>query len=171
MKNGLYIFTVLLVYTSNLSLAADAINQNSLDKALVMAGATTSGADINEIDTLLKLGANPNARLEAYASPLIFATLYKDWVCADRLLEDPRTNPNVHDNTYGTPLLYAVVNGNYELAKQLISRGAKVDIKGGRLSTHLRYLIEETQCQELISMMPNEDEYYRKTLLVSKNEF
>ena len=150
---------------------ASEVDQQQLDYQLVMAGATKHGADIAKIDSLLKSGANPNARLNDYSPPLIFATLYQDWKCADRLLEDPRTDPNVHDSRSGTPLLYAVDNKNYDLAKQLIERGAKVDVFGGRCPSYVRSLIQATGDQELIAMMPNKYDAYRQLLLSSKKEF
>jgi hypothetical protein len=169
MKIRWNIFSLLII--GNILIGSEP-DQYWLDYKLVMEAATGEGEiDLDAIDSLLKKGANPNARLENYASPLIFATLYKHWECAQRLLEDPRTDPNVRDSNYGTPLMYVVAKGNYDLAMELIRRGAKVDIIGGRCSDSLREMIKNTQCKELIDMMPDEDRYFKEVLLSLKNKF
>ncbi len=82
---------------------------------------------VNEIDRLIKKGADINAATYEGATPLIFAISNKKTDAVKKLLS---YNPEVNNKTltHESPLLISVKNRSFDICESLLRAGADVDI-------------------------------------------
>ena len=95
---------------------------------LIMAIVVT-GLDL--VKLLIKLGADPNVRVEKVHSALIFSTMYCNYEIADYLLNHG-ADVNIRDNYGDTALMYCSFGtGRADIAELLLQHGADVNIQNG----------------------------------------
>jgi len=82
--------------------------------------------DLEEIEALLRAGANVNARIGGDGSPLIGAAR-KGKLAAVRLLLDYKADPNLAVRGDGNPLIMAAREGHLAVVELLLQWGARVD--------------------------------------------
>ena len=88
-------------------------------------------ANTKKVRTLLAKGANPNTELlsidkQKKAFPLIIAIKNSSKEITQALLENG-ANPNISDFDAHTPLIYAAEQGNLEIVKLLLAKGADIN--------------------------------------------
>ncbi|MCT8138035.1 ankyrin repeat domain-containing protein [Anaerobacillus sp. CMMVII] len=79
--------------------------------------------NMEEVETLLITGADPNELNEFGESALLFAVIYESPEVIQLLLEYG-ADPNIQDNYGWTPLMSAVMMDNLEVAELLLNAGA-----------------------------------------------
>jgi ankyrin repeat protein len=89
--------------------------------------------DINltndELERLIKEGADINAKDDYKMTPLLLATYYNNFEIS-KLLVERKVNIDER-NIYGvTALSFAIVNNNFEICELLINAGADVNARG-----------------------------------------
>lgn len=99
--------------------------QSHLNAVLMRAAAS---GDTRKITIRLQEGADINARTLLGHTPLELAVEYHHFEAVDLLL-DHRANVNL-GSSFGTPLTWAVTNGNVDITRLLLIRGAKPDNGG-----------------------------------------
>jgi beta-lactamase regulating signal transducer with metallopeptidase domain/ankyrin repeat protein len=106
----------------NLPLATNRVRQraSALDRALVE---VAGDGDINDIEELLRAGANVNGVVFGDGSPLI-AAAGDGHVQATRYLLDRGADPNLAVEGDGNPLIAAAGEGHIEVVRLLLDRGA-----------------------------------------------
>jgi ankyrin repeat protein len=92
----------------------------ALDRALVEAA---GDGDINDIEELLRAGANVNGIVPGDGSPLI-AAAGDGHVEAVRFLLNRGADPNLAVSGDGNPLIAAAGDGHFEVVRLLLDRGA-----------------------------------------------
>jgi beta-lactamase regulating signal transducer with metallopeptidase domain len=95
----------------------------ALDRALYEAAAA---GDLEDIDDLLKAGANVNAAIQGDGSPLIGAARNGKLAAVVRLL-DRGADPNMPVSGDGNPLVMAAAAGHADVVSLLLDRGARID--------------------------------------------
>jgi ankyrin repeat protein len=88
---------------------------------------TDDGASVR---VLLQRGFDPNTRDPAGVHGLVIALREKSLKAADALASWPKTDVEVRTSTDESPLMFASLNGNLEIARKLIARGADVNKPG-----------------------------------------
>ena len=90
------------------------------------------------IEKLVKLGADLNYDATGKGETALRAAFFHNRECTIEVMFKSKLNPNVAENeAWYPPLTTAAYNGNYRYVEQLISHGAKVDIKGRMNATPL----------------------------------
>ncbi len=79
----------------------------------------------DEIERLIRFGADPNATNQEGQTPLHLAAESGDSQCA-RLLLDAKARPDAKDRRGETPVRLAILNGHWEVVRCLIEHGAAV---------------------------------------------
>jgi ankyrin repeat protein len=81
------------------------------------------------IDKFLQHGADVNAYIEDYHTPLFQAIAQNKMDVFKRLLNEGAINVNLVDKEGVIPLLLAAYNGHLEMVKQLVDKGADLSVK------------------------------------------
>lgn len=92
------------------------------------------------IDLFLSAGINVNAVGEQGRTPLLIATLGRDWALAHRLLA-AGADPRLPDDKGLTPLIATTIAGNVPMLEALLTAGASRDASDAQHRTALYYAI------------------------------
>ncbi|MGE8688450.1 MAG: ankyrin repeat domain-containing protein [Achromobacter sp.] len=98
----------------------------------------------DDIQDLLKQGADPNVRYKNGQPALMRAVADGAWKVFDVIAADKRTDVNAENPAGETPLMYLAIAGQTERAKKLIARGAQVNRLGW---TPLHYAASKGQVE------------------------
>uniref|UniRef100_A0A1I8MXS8 Uncharacterized protein n=1 Tax=Musca domestica TaxID=7370 RepID=A0A1I8MXS8_MUSDO len=103
------------------------------------------GADNCDITMLLlQYGANPNAKtFNTGETPLHVALKYRNPNVANLLLQTNKVNLNEIDENDKTPLMYAIAYDQFEVAMELIRKGARVNLQDKDGNTALFQVVEK----------------------------
>lgn len=100
--------------------------------------------DYNITLLLLKYGANPNVKtFNTGETPFNAALKNRNSAVCNLLLQTNQINFNDSDENDMTPLMYAIVYDQIDIAIELISRGAKVNLQDKDGKTALFYVVEK----------------------------
>ena len=109
--------------------------RNHLDRMLINA---VRKDDLEAVESLLDIGANPNAKDEWGTPVLLYATGTNQYTnehieIVNKLLEyGAKSSINKEDEYGNTPFLTAVFNNDLEVVKLFLQYGANPSIKSGR---------------------------------------
>lgn len=103
------------------------------------------GADNCDITyLLLNCGANPNAKtFNTGETPLHAALKYRNSSVVNLLLQTNKVNINEIDENDKTPLMYAIAYEQFDVAMELIRRGARVNLQDKDGRSALFYAVEK----------------------------
>lgn len=85
---------------------------------------------LGSLNRLLQRGVDPNVGDKDGNSALMIALRGESYQAAERLIAHDATDVNRPNAANETPLMMAALRGRLDLAKQLVSRGAKINLKG-----------------------------------------
>ena len=91
-----------------------------------------------EVDRLIKLGANIEGKTNEDVTPLMFAVANNNFECVKVLLSNG-ADPNIMTAYNETPLLAAVKNGNKRIAEALIRGNADINLSDASGASPLHY--------------------------------
>ena len=83
-----------------------------------------------KVQTLILRGINTNSADRKLGPAIVLAAREKAWSALKALLLSPATDVNVRNANGETALMYASLNGELEIARLLVSRGAQVNHPG-----------------------------------------
>mmetsp|Transcript_35220 Transcript_35220/g.64332 ORF Transcript_35220/g.64332 Transcript_35220/m.64332 type:complete len:337 (-) Transcript_35220:121-1131(-) len=98
---------------------------NTTERSVSVSSMTGNAANL---DSLLKMGADPDANMATGSRALHFSVLRRD-IAATQLLLDAKADPDVVDPAGWTPLHLAAAQGDSTLVAMLLSHGADMQIR------------------------------------------